>query len=125
MNKSNTVQEAGILAASQGGSGGAQDRLAALLEVKIAKELQAEQAEADQRLAFKTAQINAIRKTEEQKASIQEQCPHMKPNFRPATGGQKDHSGKVHMICQYCQKEFGDNLPYHLRLPSEMVGGPQ
>lgn len=52
-------------------------------------------------------------------------CPHLKPNFSPCIGGQRDHQGVYHFICGYCAKEFtGSDLPPHLRIPNEFVGGP-
>jgi len=126
MKKSLTNEE---LAALTQGSGSADDsspqaRIATFLERKLAKETLDEETREAQERAFREAHISAVRAVEAQKEAEQAACPHMKPNFRPATGGQKDHKGKFHFICQYCGKEFGDELPYHLRIPSEMVGGP-
>jgi len=56
----------------------------------------------------------------------QNACPHLKPNAQPAIAGQWDHSGTYHWICAYCSKEWtGGELPLHLRIDMEKVGGPQ
>lgn len=79
-----------------------------------------------QALAIRNAHMESTKLSAQAKLLNQQSCPHMKPNFRPATGGQKDHKGTLHMICQYCQKEWtGHELPSHLYIPSEMIGGPQ
>src|SRR5262245_19036764 len=127
MSKSNnTTNELAVTALAGTSSGGnAADRLAELMAVKIAKELEQEKTEAANKQALREAQIAGVKQMLESRALGQAQCPHMKPNFRPAMAGQKDHRGNAHFICQYCQKEYGNDLPMHLRIPADQVGGPQ
>lgn len=127
-NSSNsTLDQLAVLGAAGSGSGNssAQDLLARLLADKLGKEAAQEAADAEQAEAFRTAQLSAIKQQMVEREQQQDACPHMKPNFRPALGGQKDHKGNYHFICQYCAKEFGNDVPYHLRIPGEMIGGPQ
>lgn len=113
------------LLASSGMTSGAQNRLAELLEQEFSERRAAKDADKAQLDAFREAQLNAVRATIAERERQQAQCPHMKPNFRPATGGQRDSKGKHHFICQYCGKEYGDDLPAYLRISSDMIGGPQ
>jgi hypothetical protein len=120
------VDQAALVAASGGSGGGAQDLLAAILVEKFAKEKAEQDKETAQVRAFKEAQLAAVEKTIQDKLNLQRQCPHLKPNHKSAVGGQKDHSGHYHFICQYCQKEWVDGeLPYQLQIPGDTVGGPQ
>ncbi len=125
--KDSILDSAALLAINGGASipGSAQDRLAALLELELG-EKRAEKEEA-RRLSevARQATLEGIKLEQEKKVALQDACPHMKPNYTPAVGGQKDHKGNYHFVCQYCNKEFGNNLPYHLQIPAERVGGPQ
>lgn len=124
---SKSVEDAALVSTLGGtNNSSAQERLAELLAARIGDEEKERREKKEQLEAFREAQIAAVTAVMEGKRQAQAQCPHMKPNFRPATGGQKDHRGVEHFLCQYCQKEYtGGELPYHLRIPAEMVGGPQ
>src|SRR5262249_42866053 len=105
-----------------------QDQLSALLLEKMRRE-EGERLSAEQQAeAYRQANLAQIRQAMEQKEREQTFCNHMKPNFRSALAGQKDHSGKFHLLCQFCQKEFTDadflRFP-HLKIPGDMIGGPQ
>lgn len=123
--KNNSTVDQAALLASMGGGGNAQDRLAALLERKLSNEYDEEQKKKNLEEAARLANLENIKRSREAEMSKQDACPHMKPNFQPALGGQKDHSGNYHFICQYCNKEFGNNVPFHLRISADKVGGPQ
>lgn len=129
MSKSEQTQtEIAILAATQnkgGSSSTTQDELAAILKRKLEREMNEEDEVKRQAEKARLASVQAAKFAAEQRTMAQAQCPHMKPNFTPATGGQKDHKGNYHYICQYCGKEYGNELPAHLRISSDMVGGPQ
>lgn len=103
-----------------------QDQLALfeLLEKKEAKKKR-DEAEAAFQAARKTvmaAQVAGWEAEEAKRAS----CPHTKPSGRSAIAGQKLHSHDYLWICQYCSKTWkNDQLPAHLRIDSDRVGGPQ
>lgn len=103
----------------------AQGRLAALQEDELAEKAEQRKKQKDQDIAFRKATLENIRIKTENETALKEACPHMKPNFQPAVGGQRDHKGNYHFVCQYCNKEFHNNLPYHLQISGERVGGPQ
>ena len=126
-NKTKALADLANLASSQGAQpSSAQEQMAKLLVLKMEKELQAEKEDAERQEALKLAQLENIKQMQRIQEETQRQCPHMKPNFRPAIGGQRDSHGHYHWICQYCCKQWIDNeLPVHLRIPQEQVGGPQ
>src|SRR5690349_17336158 len=65
----------------------------------------------------------SMQRAREQEEAVQRTCPHMKPNMQSALGGQRDHQGKLHLICAYCAKEFdGSTVPQHLKVPSSVIG---
>jgi hypothetical protein len=120
--KDNTLEELANL--STGGS--VQEQMAAMQLEEMQERRAEKQAKKAVENAARLATLRDIQVQEANKAAAQAGCPHMKPNFQPALGGQKDHKGNYHLLCQYCQKEFsGETLPPHLRLPAEMIGGPQ
>src|SRR5579885_545840 len=87
-----------------------QDQLAALQVQELAERLRKEREEKEYQETMRQANIESLRKDEARREASQAACPHMKPNFTPAIGGQRDHRGNFHYICQYCGKEFGNNL---------------
>jgi hypothetical protein len=123
--KNDLNTEAALLATTGGKGSGAQERLAAILEKKFAAEAEEKEAEAQQILAFKTAQLNEIQRMIDMKAAAQERCPHLKENYKSALGGQRDHKGNTILVCQFCQKEFINYVPPLLQIPGEAIGGPQ
>ncbi len=103
----------------------AQERVALLQEREYEEKRQEKETAEASKATYRRATAEAALATHREREAAQNRCPHMKPNFRPATAGQKDHSGVYHIFCQYCQKEFiGNQLPFHLQ-PTTEVGGPQ
>jgi hypothetical protein len=96
------------------------------LQLKQLSKQVAEQDEAEQ--SHNAARLqNAIgqEKARQQQVQRQSMCPHVKPNGQSALGGQRINGTNYFFLCLYCQKEFNEtNLPPHLRLPLERVGGP-
>jgi hypothetical protein len=121
------LNETAMLATTMGkASGTAQEQLAAALTRKILKEEEAEEARVAQQKRLREQQLESIRAQMLQRDAMQAACPHMKPNFTSAIGGQRDHNNDYHWLCQYCAKEWlNDELPVHLRIPQDRVGGPQ
>lgn len=102
-----------------------QDALARLQLNKLAREAAEEQRAEDQLLAFRDATLASVQAQMDAKKRDQDRCGHMKPNFKSALGGQKDGKGNYCLICQYCFKEFTGDIPFQLRIPADMIGGPQ
>lgn len=124
--KTTAIEELAQIANTKSGTPtSAQDQMARLLVLKMEKELQAEKDEAERQQNLRLAQLENIRQMLKIQEETQAQCPHVKPNYRPAIGGQRDGRGNYQWICQYCCKQWVNNeLPIHLRIPHEMVGGP-
>jgi hypothetical protein len=96
----------------------------ALLE-KARRERQEEAEREAARLRAKAEGARAREAAAQQERAQQATCPHMKPWGGPAIAGQRDHQHHVHFICLYCGKQWVDaELPAHLRIPSDEVGGP-
>lgn len=113
------------LALSGGEAPGLQAQLLELLVSKLAEEKAEKDAEKSQKLAARKAGAKAMQDRREMELSRQASCSHKKPNNMPAIAGQRDHQNKYHYICAYCAKTWvGDRLPPDLRIPAEMVGGP-
>lgn len=96
------------------------------LELEELKERRAEIKE-QRRIALAARKQNAeqLEKARQNQEAIQSLCPHQKPNGQPAIAGQRDHQHHYIFICAYCAKVFNEyNLPPHLRIPAERVGGP-
>lgn len=102
-----------------------QQQLAALLLKRLAKK-DAEEEEVERlKRAARKAGMDAMVKGREMELAKQSQCAHLKPYGEPATAGQRLHSNVYLYICQYCAKEWrGNDLPLHLRVNSDIVGGP-
>lgn len=87
-----------------------------------------DQTEEQTRIALNARKQGAfdMQAKREREEAIQGHCPHMKPNFTPAISGQRDHLHHYHWICAYCAKEWTDGaLPAHLRVPMDIIGGPE
>jgi hypothetical protein len=114
---------------SQQGGGGAMDpNLSALVGV-LARKLQREEDELTQRANEQKAQQKqgamAMDMRRKQQEAAQANCSHMKPWGGPALAGQRNHQHQVMLICQFCGKLFnGLDIPAHLRIPAERIGGP-
>lgn len=67
-----------------------------------------------------------MQKKRDREIAKQNSCPHIKPNRATAVGGQRDHSGNYHYICQLCSKEWGKDLelPNWLVPDPIVIGGP-
>lgn len=75
--------------------------------------------------AARMAGVDSARLAMKQQAAKEANCSHLKRNGASHLAGQKDHSGVLHLICQYCQKEFvGGEIPTYLYPDMETVGGP-
>ena len=111
---------------SAGGGGSVAEELQKILLKKYQKEIALEEEREAQQLAARKQNAMAMESRRQQEFATQSQCPHMKPNFQSAVGGQRDHQGNHLFICAYCAKEWRNNeLPAHLRIPADRVGGPQ
>lgn len=99
-----------------------------LAEIQLRKLQKEEAAEAEavsQQKAAKEAGLRAVREGEQKKKLDQDACHHQKPNGAPSIAGQRLHSHKNQFICLFCQKEWIDGaLPAHLRIDSNLIGGP-
>jgi hypothetical protein len=52
-------------------------------------------------------------------------CSHLMENNKTFLGGQRDHSGHTHYICQFCGAEFDETtVPPMLKPPLMNIGGP-
>lgn len=105
------------------------EELAALkLELEIAKLQREELGRLEQEeMARKGREIGsqALLKQWEQEKLVRSQCPHLKQNGQSALAGQRDHHNHYHFICAFCAEEWTDNeVPLHLRIPLERIGGP-
>lgn len=99
-----------------------------LAEIQLRKLQKEEAAEAEtiaQAKAAKESGLRDVRIGIEKKATDQAACHHQKPNGAPSIAGQRLHSRKNQFICLFCQKEWIDGaLPAHLRIDSNLIGGP-
>lgn len=102
-----------------------QKGLLALQYKKLAEEMG--ESDENKRMQMEARKQNAFQLEQARKLQEMNQqlCPHQKPNGQPAIAGQRDHQHEYIFICAYCAKTFsGRNLPPHLRIPAERVGGP-
>ena len=87
----------------------------------LAKKIEEER----QKKAVQASGAKAMAQRQEQQKLAQDNCPHIKPNFQPSIGGQRDHQGDYNWICLYCGKEWkNQELPPRLRIDMQLVGGP-
>lgn len=95
-------------------------------ESKKAEEADAEIAERERaRREMQASTIAGLRRKQEQDRYAQDTCPHKKENGKTAVVGQRDGQNHYHWICQNCTRPWTDNeLPFHLRPDTEVVGGP-
>lgn len=124
-NSKNDIAQAALLSGALGGAGTYSEEVARLLAESLAEELREKRGKKDAEKAFREqCQFNTqkeMREREERKS----RCSHRKPNGVSNLGGQRDHSGMYHFICQSCQSEFDDRtVPPNLRPDSEKLGGP-
>ena len=92
---------------------------------RLRKEREAEEQRLEQQRRARESGARAREEAARAERAVQDSCPHMKPWGGPSIAGQRDHQHNVHFICLYCGKTWVNNeLPAHLRIPSEEVGGP-
>jgi ribosome-binding ATPase YchF (GTP1/OBG family) len=103
-----------------------QAELALLQLKKLRQDMNEEEAKKASEESLRKARSEAVVIERAQREALQNACPHLKPNFRPAIAAQKDHDGHTHWLCLLCNKGWVDQqLPVQLRIPSEHIGGPQ
>lgn len=115
----NTILQ--TLLASQGKSHPVMDLLQKQMEEADAER----QLRRKEQLESKRQNSLAMERQRQLELQAQEACPHLKPNGMPNIAGQRDHSNNYHYICQRCFKPWTNNLPGHLQISHEFVGGPQ
>lgn len=132
-NKTNNVgglnidpsQTAALLGLSGGSGGPLQEQFLSLMVEDLMEQKATRDQEKANKEAFRKSRRDALLKEHAQQEALRSQCPHLKPNYQPNIGGQRDHSGHYHWICSYCMREWTDTeLPVHLRVSMERVGGP-
>ncbi len=98
----------------------------ARLELKQRLEQEAINEEArQQKIAAHKAGMQAMVVRAKMEEAEQEQCAHQNPYGGTLLVGQRLHSNKHLFMCQNCRKTWYDNeVPLHLRIVSERVGGP-
>ena len=90
-----------------------------LIEQAI-KDFQAKDEEAKSQIA----RLRAIEDEIAERQRQQDECSHRKEDGKPAIGGQRGHDNIPIWVCLNCNKLFiGNELPVHLRIRSDMVGG--
>ena|SRR6185369_998146 len=78
-----------------------------------------------QKRASQLAGIEAMKIRMRLEKDEQDQCAHQNPYGGTLLVGQRLHSNKHIFMCQNCRKTWFDNeVPLHLRIVSERVGGP-
>ena len=103
------------------------DKELKILQLKELQEKRDKEAEEkDIRRKAQLANIQSVKDAMRQTTANQDSCAHKKPSGASAIAGQRMHSHKYLWLCQYCGKQWtGNDLPTHLRIDSELVGGPQ
>jgi hypothetical protein len=92
----------------------------------ILKKRQAEQAEKARKDQVRRNNLKLAERKMREDEYIQSQCPHTKPNGMSALVGQWDHSRNYLYLCQFCNKMWkNDQVPPHLRISLDVVGGPE
>jgi hypothetical protein len=125
---SKTAETAALVTTLSQKDGGTDPNVALLAGV-LAKKLLREEKELEQAEEERNAQrkqgAHAMETRRKALANAQEQCPHMKPWGGSALAGQRTHQHNTLMICQFCGKIWdGTDVPVHLRIPAERIGGP-
>lgn len=135
-NNQNTSAMAQVVAAATGNANGpvspVQHELMALLAKKLKRELEAEDAAAEQVAKARQANADHMIEVHKQELARQAACGHVKPrNMGTALAGQRTHRGNLVLVCQYCGKQFShppnrpeEAVPSHLFPDAALVGGP-
>lgn len=109
-----------------------QRELMTLLNKKLKKELEAEDAAEEQLARARKANADHMIEVHKQEVARQAACGHVKPrNMGTALAGQRTHRGNLVLVCQYCGKQFShppnrpeEAVPSHLFPDAALVGGP-
>lgn len=103
------------------------ERALRILELKEKLETRVKHEEQKIRLSQEQRQkLEAIDAQIQATYAMQQNCPHLKENGRPAIGGIRDSGNNTHYICLRCSKEWiNSELPHHLRSNLSEIGGPQ
>jgi len=130
MNKKESLIDSGLATTFAAGNQGTTqnavlDQLQAILLKKLAKEQEQEEAEEEIKRKAREQGARALQQRRDDELLKQSSCTHMKPWGGPSIGGQRDHANHYHWLCLFCSKEWTDGeLPGHLRISSDKVGGP-
>ncbi len=94
----------------------------AILDEQLAEKAEKKRVELEQR---KQGALQQQQRRDEEIAR-QNSCAHIKPNRATALAGQRDHSNRVHYICQLCSKMWEDGeAPHSSLIPDNLfIGGP-
>jgi len=90
------------------------------------KEKRAEKEE-ERRIQLESKKQNslAMERKHQQDLAAQDHCHHLKGNGQSHLVGQRDHNNNYHYFCQTCQKHWLNEIPGHLQIDMNRVGGPQ
>ena len=99
-----------------------------LMQMDDLREKKAEKdAKKNDLLRFQLSRRDEIKALADKKRFEQDSCSHQKPNGYAALDGQKDSLGRMHLICNFCNKEFDgiESIPSHLKrtIDPERIGG--
>lgn len=102
------------------------DQLKSLQLKQLQKEVGEQEEKENSRMKARLQNAKNLEQARKNQNALQDNCPHVKQNGHPAIGGQRNHQHDYNFICLLCQKEFDQHtLPARLRIPGELVGGPQ
>jgi rubrerythrin len=102
-----------------------QQELMALFLERLRAEKAKQEAEQERARQARLAGARAQEEAAARERAMQASCNHTKPFGGPAIAAQRDHQHNTHWICLYCGKTWlNAEIPPHLRIPSEEIGGP-
>jgi hypothetical protein len=104
------------------------DRELKLLELEEKREARGKKLakEAQRKAAGESIRANYVKEQLRTQAD-QAACIHQKPNGASAFCGQRDHSGRIHLICQTCSLSWHEGVSpnFAFRRPDpNIIGGP-
>lgn len=120
------VEPLTMMAATAATSGGSAfpPELVALLQRKLAREMQEEESKAEELRRLLEARSESFKLEIEGRQRAQEWCPHRKEDGRSRIGGQRLSNGVTLYLCQFCGKEWhGSELPPGLQVSLDFIGG--
>lgn len=101
------------------------DQLKILQLRQLQKQVSEQEDVENSQMKARLQSAKSLEQARKNQQNLQESCPHVKQNGHPAIGGQRNHQHTYNFICLLCQKEFDEHtLPARLRIPGELVGGP-